>query len=104
MSIKPFFNESPSHERSSRIERTVARTMLALAESQMPRDRRRETWTRNEVRARMRADYLELPGLRLTAAQAARLWLVGRDLAVDVLDELIAAGFLVCRNDHYARR
>ncbi len=104
MSIKPVFNESPSRQRSSRIERTVARVTLALADSQMPRDRRRETWTRGEVRARMRADYLELPGLRLTAAQAARLWLVDRDLAIDVLDELAASGLLHCRDDHYVRR
>ena len=78
--------------------------MLALADSQMPRDRRRQAWTRDGVRARMRADYLELPGLRLTAAQAARLWLVDRDLALDVLGELAASGFLHCRDDHYARR
>jgi hypothetical protein len=104
VSIKPSSNHPQSRQPSSRIERTAARAALALADSQSLRDRRRLPWTRDEVRARMRADYLELPGLRLTADQAARLWSVDRDVAIDVLDELIAAGFLVCRNDHYARR
>jgi hypothetical protein len=104
VSSKPGSHESPSRGRSNRIERNVARATLALADSQTLRDRRRDQWTRDEVRARMRADYLELPGLRLTAAQAARLWLIDRDLAVDVLAELAASGFLHCRDDHYARR
>jgi hypothetical protein len=57
----------------------------------------------DEARARIRADYFELPGLSLTVPQAARLWSVGPDLALTMLEELRASGFLVCRNGQYAR-
>jgi hypothetical protein len=56
---------------------------------------------------RVRAEFLEMPGLRLTLAQAARLWGMSPDLCQRVLDELILAGFLrrtaagtVVRADH----
>ena len=59
--------------------------------------------TADEARARVRADYFELPGLTLTVAQAARLWSIGHDLASSVLEDLRLAGFLVRRDDRYAR-
>ncbi len=79
------------------------RTAIALAHSQMPRDRRHLDLTPDGARARLRADYLELPRLTLTVAQAARLWSLGYDLALIVLEELATAGFLVRRDDRYAR-
>jgi hypothetical protein len=102
MSIKPDLNQSVS--RSSRIQRPITKAAMALADSQMLRDRRVAFLTRDETRARVRADYLELPGLILTASQAARLWAIDHAIATDVLDELTEAGFLLRNGDQYARR
>ena len=60
--------------------------------------------TREEAFARVRSDFFELPTLRLTVAQAARLWAVGHDLALSILEDLTAIGFLIRTADQYARR
>ncbi len=53
---------------------------------------------------RARGEFLEMPGLRLTPAQAARLWGVTEQLARGLLTTLAAARFLVHRDDgSYAR-
>ena len=104
VSSKPSFTQFSESSRSSRFRRTVTKAALALTDSQMLRDRRRAFRTRDETRARLRADYLELPGLTLTVDQAARLWSIDRSIAMDVLDELAATGFLLRSGDHYARR
>ena len=44
---------------------------------------------------RVRSEFLEMPGLRLTPAQAARLWAVDRHTSELILDGLAVAGFLV---------
>ena len=76
----------------------------ALARSQLPIDRRRLLRTREEAVARVRSDYLELPSLTLTVAQAARLWAIDRDLAFSILEDFTATGFLIRIADQYARR
>lgn len=43
---------------------------------------------------RIRGEFLEMPGLRLTAEQASRLWHVDAATCVDVLGRLVAARFL----------
>jgi hypothetical protein len=43
---------------------------------------------------RARADFLEMPGLRLTAAQARRLWMLDSGLCEAVLTELVGSQFL----------
>ena len=43
---------------------------------------------------RIRSEFLEMPGLRLTPAQAARLWAVDRHTSERILDGLTVAGFL----------
>ena len=43
---------------------------------------------------RVRADFLEMPGLELTVPQAVRLWSLGMDDCRHVLDALVDAGFL----------
>ena len=43
---------------------------------------------------RIRCEYLEMPGLRLTPAQAARLWAEDPQVTERLLDELTASGFL----------
>lgn len=52
---------------------------------------------------RVRAEFLEMPGLSLTTDQAARLWNVDRLTASLVLESLAACGFLVSRRQAYAR-
>lgn len=43
---------------------------------------------------RITSEYLEMPGLQLTAAQAARLLGIAPGDCVALLEELVAAGFL----------
>lgn len=43
---------------------------------------------------RVRSEFLEMPGLLLTPAQAARLWALDRPTSDRVLDGLTSAGFL----------
>ena len=55
--------------------------------------------------ARIRAEYVEMPGLSLTAWQAARLWGLDRLRSEQVLSRLVNSGFLQCdRLGLYRRR
>jgi len=58
---------------------------------------------RDPLRQRVVAEYLEMPGMALLPAQAARLWAVDRARIEPLLDELRSDGFLVC-NAHGAYR
>jgi hypothetical protein len=54
--------------------------------------------------ARIRAEYLEMPGLRLTLEQMERLCGVERTLCQQVLDSLVEANFLCLKsNGAYGR-
>lgn len=44
---------------------------------------------------RIRNEFIEMPGLRLTPAQAARLWGMERHTSELILDGLVVAGFLL---------
>ena len=50
---------------------------------------------------RARAEYREMPGLRLTLPQAARLWALDRKTCAVVLDLLLNAGFLARTADGF---
>jgi hypothetical protein len=53
---------------------------------------------------RVRAEYLEMPGLTLTRGQMRRFWLLDPSLCDAVVDVLVTSGFLRCRPDNtYAR-
>ena len=56
------------------------------------------------LRARIEAEYREMPGLSLTAAQAGRLWALDGACCTQVLAELMDAGFLRCSADGRYRR
>jgi hypothetical protein len=43
---------------------------------------------------RVRGEFNEMPGLRLTPEQAARLWNLDRRACTEVLGRLVAASFL----------
>jgi len=48
------------------------------------------------VRRRAEAEYLEMPGLKLTARQASRLWHLDAGASVRLLESMVDAGVL-CR-------
>jgi hypothetical protein len=53
---------------------------------------------------RVRGEFLEMPGLRLTFQQARRLWGLDEDTCACVLHTLVISGFLVREDDEqYAR-
>lgn len=57
-----------------------------------------------QVIARIRAEFLEMPGLHLTLAQARRLWQLDEAVCRAALDELVGAKFLKHQaNGAYAR-
>src|SRR5262245_52607114 len=57
-----------------------------------------------QMLSRICAEFLEMPGLRLTRIQAQRLWGLDELTCGRVLDMLLDAGFLQrTRNDTYAR-
>jgi DNA-binding response OmpR family regulator len=60
--------------------------------------------TREEALKRIRSDYFELPGLKLTVPQGARLWGLDLELCGALLEELAARGFLGRTGEHYGRR
>ena len=43
---------------------------------------------------RVRGEYREMPGMRLTVDQAMRLWMLDRETCTDVLSSLVASHFL----------
>lgn len=52
--------------------------------------------------ARIQGEYREMPGLKLTAAQASRFWHLGADDSRVLLDQLVHAGVLWLTPDgHY---
>jgi hypothetical protein len=52
---------------------------------------------------RIRGEYIEMPGLTLTIAQASRLWRLEARVCQDLLDRLVVEGFLKRHHDSYSR-
>ena len=50
--------------------------------------------TSAQLLRRIKAEYIEMPGLRLTVAQAGRLWGLDGSACADLLDRLITERFL----------
>ena len=57
------------------------------------------TPTIEDVFRRVQGEFLEMPGLRLTEAQARRLWGMETELCAALLGELVAANFLFRTRD-----
>lgn len=55
--------------------------------------------TSAQLLRRIKAEYIEMPGLRLTAAQAGRLWGLDEPACLDLLERLITERFLHRRAD-----
>jgi hypothetical protein len=47
-----------------------------------------------EIVTRVRSEFLEMPGLQLTVAQAARLWGLDQRASRDLIEALVATAFL----------
>ena len=52
------------------------------------------TFPEEALMRRVRGEYREMPGMRLTVEQAMRLWMVDRRTCARVLDSLVEAHFL----------
>ncbi len=57
----------------------------------------------SDVLQRVQGEYIEMPGLRLTTAQAQRLWRLEPDLCSNVLDAMVDAGLLRLTSGGYVR-
>jgi hypothetical protein len=58
----------------------------------------------DQILDRIRGEYLEMPGLRLTPAQAQRLWGLETHVCLQLLESLTTARFLVRKdNGTYGR-
>jgi hypothetical protein len=55
--------------------------------------------TFEDLLARIRGEYTEMPGLRLTADQGSRLWGLDLDQCEELLHVLVERGFLTMRAD-----
>jgi hypothetical protein len=55
--------------------------------------------TTDDLLARIRGEYLERPGLRLTFRQACRLWGLDENACMAALDALVRVNFLTRRVD-----
>lgn len=53
--------------------------------------------------ARVYGEYMEMPGLQLTLAQASRLWNMKPATSAHVLERLVDASFLRRAGDRYVR-
>lgn len=73
---------------------TTYRSELAIARDS-PHDRLLAE-ERRRLTLRVRGEFTEMPGLRLSVRQAARLFGVTSDIARSVLDELREASVLTC--------
>jgi hypothetical protein len=59
---------------------------------------------REQLLRRVRGEYLEMPGLKLTCLQAQRLWAMDEQTCVEILTSLTEARFLQQQHDGtYAR-
>jgi hypothetical protein len=57
-----------------------------------------------DLQSRIRAEYHDMPGLKLTLSQASRLFNVDTDTCARVLVRLIADGILSIREESFVRR
>jgi hypothetical protein len=55
--------------------------------------------TRELLVTRIRAEYRDVPGLRLTIPQACQFWRIEERVCRAILEELVSDGFLAQMND-----
>lgn len=82
---------------------TMAPPVNASSVSATDRSKRFDASMSSDL-ARIRSEYIEMPGLVLTLPQAARLWGLGPRRAAELLTVLLDAGFLACDKKALYRR
>lgn len=83
---------------------TTERVRRTRASTRVSRDHLRRLRERTSVLRRLRTDFLELPGLRMTPQDGARLWNLDVDTCVRLLDGLVEDKFLIrTREGRYKR-
>jgi hypothetical protein len=82
---------------------TVAPPVNASPGSATDRSKRFDASMSSDL-ARIRSEYIEMPGLVLTLPQAARLWGFGSRRAAELLTILLDAGFLASDQKAMYRR
>src|SRR5262245_57646792 len=83
------FDRSPGGRRDHPGSRSTPLTMMSPSDS--------EAFATALIRAK--AEFLEMPGLSLTLAQAARLWALDTALCSAVISALVDSRFLIQRRD-----
>ena len=73
-----------------------------MTDGKIPTHRRREHTLRAAM-TRVRGEFLEMPGMRLTLNQAAKLMGVDVDTAAELLSSLVRVGFLRDTPDGFIR-
>jgi hypothetical protein len=76
----------------------------SLLRSQIKPERRAFPATRDQALRRIRSDFLELSGLKVTAAQAARVGWLDAALCASILEELAERGLLIRAGELYRLR
>jgi hypothetical protein len=88
-----------------RVSITAASQPEAVKPSEAPVDKSLVGVAIEPILLRIRAEYLEMPGLRLTRAQAQRLWGLDAETCLQFLEQLTSERFLDrSANGTYARR
>ena len=82
---------------------TMAPPVNASPVSAIDRSKRFDASMSSDL-ARIRSEYIEMPGLVLTLPQAGRLWGFGTRRAAELLTVLLDAGFLACDKKAMYRR
>jgi hypothetical protein len=83
--LLPAIGQAALHQGGSRNRRTF----MVVSEAA------RADWLR-----RIRAEYIELPGMKLTESQVKRLWGLDTGTCRTLLDELVRSGFLKQTRTH----
>jgi hypothetical protein len=81
----------------------VVETPREWRRAAMERVRRHGAIVDAELLARVCGEYLEMPGLRLTVAQASRLWNLEETRGSEVLETLVRTSFLRRSGNCYVR-
>jgi hypothetical protein len=82
---------------------TMTPTSSVSVASVVPQPKRLDASMATDL-ARIRGEYVEMPGLVLTLPQAARLWGFSARRVAELLAALVDSGFLACDKQRSYRR
>lgn len=85
----------PWQKRDESAGRRAAARLGLVSRSVMPKN----LFVSEAAIRRVRAEFLEMPGLKLTVSQAQRLWGIDRMTCEALIDELVVCQFLTWTRD-----